>query len=194
MVMIRWMAVLYMSLMVQVWSQTAAGIVLYCEKPDGVWVLVADHKMGKRGFASFGGSYEKGETYQETAARETSEETRGYFKQEDLLKGIAGQKGVDYLIYRMFFLKVPFVEAAEIEKRKGAGVMDERFDYVWVPEKELSRYFGVVADLQTPLKLDPAYLPKKAKTDYYWRLWLGQMAEAQRRGAFPWQKKKAGLP
>lgn len=192
--MLRWIALLYVSLVLQVWSQTAAGIVIYCEKEDGVWVLLADHAWNKRGFATFGGSHEKGETFQDTAVRETSEETRGYYKQEDLRKGIAGQEGVDFVIYRMFFMKVPYVDAAELEKLKGIGAGAERRHYVWVPARELSKHFPNVADLRAPLQMDKAYLPAKAKHDYYWRLWLTQMAEAQRQGAFPWQKKKAGLP
>ena len=70
--------------------ESPAGIVLYSVVEGEVLLLLADHRLPGRGWAAYGGAARAGETSAETAARETEEETRGYFKRADLLKDVEG--------------------------------------------------------------------------------------------------------
>lgn len=101
-----------------------AGILLYAQEADGsVWLLLADHTPpSQRGWAAFGGSHDAGETLAETAARETEEETGGYFKRADLLKAIEGQQPVFDGVYGFYFVQVDKVPVAQIEAAAAATV------------------------------------------------------------------------
>ena len=76
-------------------AQDPAGIVLYFKSGNEVYLLLAEDAREGRGWATFGGKAREGEHPAETAARETEEETRGYFVRGNLLKKIGhpSQKG-----------------------------------------------------------------------------------------------------
>ena len=91
-----------------------AGILIYCHHAGEIHILIANDRMGMRGWGGFGGGDKKGETTAVTAARETCEETRGYFKEQWLLQKISGQKPVKLWGYSFYFAEVSYVPAAKI--------------------------------------------------------------------------------
>ena len=174
-----------------------AGITLYTITPEGVLLLVADHAAvpqgPDRGWASFGGTHEPGETSIQTAARETEEETHGYFKRADLEKALAGQKPAVDGTFDMYFLEVPRVEIADILNTPIPEAHDyhERGPYAWIPLAEIEPH--LVSDEATKghPKIDAKYLPAERQTDWFWSVWLNNLRIAKTSGNAGWQKIEA---
>ena len=82
-------------------------MVLFFKSGGEVFLLLADHREGDRGWAGYGGGPYDGESAAETAARETEEETRGYFLRDDLLAMIKDQEPVMDNGFALFFAEVP---------------------------------------------------------------------------------------
>ncbi|MFC4991276.1 NUDIX hydrolase [Rubritalea tangerina] len=163
-----------------------AGIVLYFKSGEEVYLLLADDVVGQRGWSAFGGGANEGESTEETAAREASEETRGFYQKADLLELIRGQKPVVSHGYTMYFAEVPYAPAIRIQQHPLENKLA-----VWNYEK---RYFAWVplSDLERALKdedpaLDPLYLPAKSPKKEYWNVWLRSVKAAYAQKACPWQ-------
>ena len=75
-------------------AEAPAGMVLYFESGDEVYLLLAEHAGSQRGWAGFGGGPRAGESVAETAAHKGEEESRGYFKRADLLAMIKDQSPI----------------------------------------------------------------------------------------------------
>jgi len=158
---------------------------------DEVYLLLADHKGSKRGWGAFGGRAESGENPMETAARETEEETRGFFKKEELLKKLKSKTPFIDDDFFMYFLEIDFVPAQRVTNNDlSAGGKDyrERGPFAWIPYSDIKKY------LTSPVKgqrhyIDKNFLPKKAKRDYFWKTWIDNMVGAYKSQSIPWDKK-----
>lgn len=170
-----------------------AGVVLYTIEDGEVLLLLADHAAPsrQRGWAAFGGMNDPGETIAQTAARETEEETNGYFKREDLLAKIAGQKPVADGKFSFYFVQVDKVPVSDIMSRQ-SGLLSrfyrERVNFAWIPYAEVERYLTVPAedDPQT-YAIDPRYLSDGALATWFWPVWLNNFRAAKRVGNLPWE-------
>jgi 8-oxo-dGTP pyrophosphatase MutT (NUDIX family) len=186
-----------MSLALVACGERPAGSVLYYRDRESgeVWVLLADHTKNERGWSAFGGGAEAGETAKETAARETEEETRGYFKREWFLGEIADQEPVFSSGYRMFFVEVADkVDAATLGanplgEKEGEAVMLERGPYAWIPFSVVERAMGKAKDEvgKDDLKIEGRWLPEGARSDWLWDVWVGNLRDAREAGAIPWE-------
>jgi 8-oxo-dGTP pyrophosphatase MutT (NUDIX family) len=167
-----------------------AGTVLYTDTRQGVFLLLADHRPpSTRGWGSFGGRHEAGETPAETAARETEEETRGYFHRAAILAAIGDQSPVCDGRFAQFFVRVGDVPAASIAEAAPPSddpVYDERGPWAWVPYTEIQRLLEM-GDRRRALRIDPRYLPADAHTDRVWPTWLRSLRKAVEQGALPWE-------
>jgi len=175
-------------------AEGPAGIVLYCRWKESVYLLLADDHKGERGWSAFGGWADPGETRRATAARETEEETRGYFTRAWLGEQISGQKPVHSYGYSMYFVEVPFVPAQRVTNHPiGADGKDmaERGVYAWMPFTELEPVLGKERPSTGDLKVNPLYLPQGSKSGSFWGIWIRNMRDAMERGAFPWSGKGA---
>ena len=178
---------------VAVAGDTPAGVVLYAETPQGVVLLLADHTPpSKRGWSAFGGSHEPGESIAETAARETEEETRGYFKREAILAAIKTQKPVMDGSFALYFVKVDHVPIDDISKAPippDKPTYAERGPYAWIPAAEIERL--VIPNYAQPLlQISAEYLPVNKHTDYLWLIWVHNMRRAIKENAIPWKQEK----
>ena len=179
------------------WAGEPAGIALYCKSGSEVFLLLGEDAGNERGWSTFGGGAKEGESLQETASRETHEETRGYFERDWLLSQIAEQTPIKSNGFHLFFVEVAFVPAIRITKNPVLDENDlswkEMRNFAWVPVSDLEK--ALAGDTQ---KVDPLFLPTTAKTDFYWKLWLGNMEDAYRRKACPWTQDndsvKGALP
>ena len=63
-------------------AEPPAGMVLYTKAGGEVYLLLAEHARGNRGWAAFGGGARAGETLAETAAHKGEEESKGYYSRE----------------------------------------------------------------------------------------------------------------
>ena len=91
-----------------------AGMVMYFQSGDEVYLLLAEHAGSERGWGGFGGGARKGETIAETAAHKGSEESRGYFTAADLLHKIKDQAPVMDGDFASYFAEVAFVPAQRV--------------------------------------------------------------------------------
>ena len=101
-----------------------------------IYLLLAEHAESTRGRAGLGGSGREGETVAETAARKTQEESRGYYKQADILQKIKGQSPVVDGDSSTYFVEVAFVPAQRVMNNpapedKEAYLEHSRF--AWIP-------------------------------------------------------------
>lgn len=170
-----------------------AGIKFYAQTEDGVFVLLADHVFPiRRGWADFGGAADSGETIEQTAAREAEEETRGYFKREDLLKTIAGQDPIFSGSYAFYFVEVDKVPAEDIGNHPVRGLRlayRERGPYTWVPYSDIERYLEEnPPETSRSYKINSDYLPGGwFRTSWYWPALVKHFRDAKAAGAIPWE-------
>jgi len=171
------------------WAQRPAGMALYLDSGGEVYLLLADHETGPRGWGAYGGGAHEGETPAETAARETEEETRGYFLRDHLLKLIGSQAPViDDNGFALFFAEVDFVPAPRIANNEPPPGDDylERETYAWIPYSTIEGYLTEEIDPERQYPIDPRYLPAGSRTNWLWPVWLGNMRKAVQSDAIPW--------
>ena len=174
-------------------AERPAGIVLYFESGGEVFLLLADSRESDRGWGAFGGSPHEGENSAETAARETEEETRGYFPRDELLNSIKDQDPViDHNGFALFFAEIPFVPAQLVTNNPVPNddeSYSERGPYAWIPYSELERI------LKGPVNSDKRYtikarlLPRERNTSWFWSVWLGNVRRAIETDSIPWSIK-----
>lgn len=171
-------------------SAQPAGIVLYMKSGGEVFLLLADHTLQyTRGWGAFGGSHEEGESPAQTAARETEEETRGFFTRDDLLTRIEGLIPVVDGTFHMYFLEIDFVPAPRVTRNElidDSVYFQERGPYAWIPYSEIRKHL-VSEEPAPPYMIDARYLPAGTERDWLWTVWIHNMRLAFQKGAIPWE-------
>jgi 8-oxo-dGTP pyrophosphatase MutT (NUDIX family) len=178
-----------------VFAGEPAGILLYHRDGDKVFVLLANDSKGTRGWSGFGGGADNGESLRDTAARETEEETRGYFSRTWLAEQIAYQEPHSSRGFHMYFVEVPFVPAQRVMNSPVEGhqaAMKETQFYAWVPFSELERALANDNPSAEDLKMNALYIPRGCKAHSFWRVWILNMRDAHKQGVFPWNQDKTG--
>lgn len=171
-----------------------AGITLYSVVDGKVLLLVADHAGSNRGWAGFGGASNPAETSYQTAARETEEETRGYFKRDRLLQQISGQYPTFSGFYSSYFAEVPFVSIEQLlqeTQQVTAGIMREREYYAWIPLQALTPLICAERLPDEPadnsLLVSPEHLPDQLNGEKFWVLWIQNLRDAHQQNNLPWK-------
>ena len=179
-------------------AQDPAGIVLYFKSGNEVYLLLAEDARKGRGWATFGGKALEGEHPTETAARETEEETRGYFARADLLKKIDQQTPVvDQNRFAMFFVEIAFVPAQRVANHEPPTRDRAYFEkglYAWIPFSEIEDYVQANVDRDRKYFFDKRFLPFGSQADWLWPVWLGSMQIAVEKHALPWKGEAKGTP
>ena len=172
-------------------AERPAGMVLYFTSGDEVFLLLADHREKDRGWGGYGGGPYDGESPAETAARETEEETRGYFLRDDLLAMIKGKEPAIDNGFALFFAEVPFVPAQLVTNNPLPNDNEsyvERGPYAWIPYSELEPYLkGPVEPGEKPA-IEKRLLPRQRTTSWYWPVWLGSVRRAVETNLIPWDE------
>ncbi len=178
-----------------VYAGGPAGILLYHCDRDNVFVLLANDSNGTRGWSGFGGGAEGDESLRNTAARETEEETRGYFSRAWLVEQIADQRPLSSRGFHMYFVEVPFVPAQRIMNNPvedhHAAMMETQF-YAWIPFSELEPVLRKDKPSRADLRMNPLYVPRGCESRSFWRIWIMNMHDAHKQGVFPWNHGKNG--
>lgn len=162
---------------------------LYTLRGGEPWLLMADHaNKSSRGWAAYGGGPKSGESSEETAARETSEETRGFFEAAWVLEKLKGQTPVDSGGFHLYFVEIEDLDVAKVNAHVGDARADfrERGPYAWIPFSQVEPYLSTGDE--KPLKIESSYLPEKASTNYFWPVWMGSIRLAKANGQLPWVK------
>ncbi len=165
-----------------------AGIVFYTRGSGGVQYLLADHTQSNRGWAAFSGRQDGAETPAETAARETEEETHGYFSRATLLKRIQNQRPFTIGRYHVYFLQIDRVPAERIMGHRVPGWVEsytERGPYAWIPASEVIRALATGSKKTKDLLINPKYLPTGTKNPHFWDEWIENLRAAQQAGVLP---------
>lgn len=172
-----------------------AGMILYFRSGGEVFLLLADHAKGPdqaRGWAAFGGGQKDQETAAQTAARETEEETNGYFSRDWLLKKIENQKPVVDGIFSCFFAEVDFVPIPPIASRRPPTQEPDYFErgpYAWIPFSKIAPFLAKDADPNSKAIIPAEYLPSGGQTNWFWSIWLQNLRIAQAQGVLPWENQ-----
>ena len=170
-------------------AERPAGMVLYFKSGDEVFLLLADHREKDRGWAGYGGGPYEGESAAETAARETEEETRGYFLRDDLLALIKGQKPVIDNDFALYFAEIPFVPAPLVTNNPLPSDDEsyvERGPYAWIPYSELEPYLKGPIEPEDRYSIEERLLPGERYTSWYWPVWLGSVWKSVETNSIPW--------
>jgi hypothetical protein len=172
-------------------AQSAAGTLAYTWVDGEIMLLLADHAIGEersRGWGGFGGSRKEGETLVEAAARETEEESRGYYPRALVQHNIRNQAPVIDGKFALFFLEVPYIDAALIYRQPVAGLPEayhERGPFAWMPYTTIIRNLEKLRPGQR-MEIEPDLLPEAAASTWYWDIWLGNIIAALGADAMPW--------
>jgi len=123
-------------------KHTAAGVILYSSSQGVTYVLIADHVDSDRGWGTFGGHREPGESVPQAASRELHEETRCVY---NIPAGVLTEKpSVERGSFLSYVIEVPLISTAAFDSNsvssecKG-GDFDERGPWVWIPLSEIVR-------------------------------------------------------
>lgn len=175
-------------------AERPAGMVLYFKSGDDVFLLLADHRASDRGWAAYGGGSHEGESTAETAARETEEETRGYFLRDDLLAMIQGQQPViDRNGFALYFAEIPFVPAQLVTNNPLPSAdksYTERGPYAWIPYSELDKYLKGPVNYEERHPIAGTLLPNGQNTAWFWPIWLGNVRRAIETDSIPWTSER----
>jgi hypothetical protein len=172
-----------------------AGIVLYFKTGGEVYLLLADHTGnvdGVRGWASFGGADKKGESAAQTAARETEEETRGFFKRDWLLSKIESQTPMRDGVFSCFYLEIDYVPIPRIANHSLPSKQPdyaERGPYAWIPFSLVAPYLDSASSPNAKAIIAPEYLPTGMKTNWFWSIWLQNLRAARAKAPLPWEAR-----
>ena len=175
-------------------AQGPAGTVVYFKSGEDVYLLLAEHHNSRRGWAGFGGGAREGETVAETAATKTEEESRGYFKREDILEKVKKLKPVVDGDFATYFVEVPFVPAQRIMNHpipdESNEAYFERSTFAWVPYSALAGFLDEDLSKNRLVRymVDPAFLPAGSETQWLWAAWLRSMRKAVATNTLPWKK------
>jgi len=175
-------------------AKSPAGIVLYFKSGDDIFLLLADHRESKRGWAAYGGGSDEGESVAQTAARETEEETRGYFPRNYLL-GLIESKDpvVDQDGFAMYFAEIPFVPAQLVTNNplpSDDDVYVERGPYAWIPYSQVRKYVEGSVDYKRKHPIEAGLMPAGNYTSWFWPIWLGSFRRAAESDALPWNTER----
>tara|TARA_B100001094_G_scaffold317707_1_gene360428 strand:+ start:591 stop:1187 length:597 start_codon:yes stop_codon:yes gene_type:complete len=175
-------------------GEKPAGTVVFFRDQDETYILLAEHAGSTRGWAAFGGGDIKKETYLQTAARKTHEETRGYFSIAEILKKIENESPLMDGDYATFFVEVPFVPIPLIQNKpltKSANLdaYSEREKFAWIPLTVIEHYFSADVEKGKKYNIDSKYLPNERTTDHLWPVWLKNMRKGYIAKMLPWQDK-----
>jgi len=166
-----------------------AGTVLFFKFNDEAYLLLADHSSGshpQRGWSGFGGRCDEDELSAKAAARETEEETRGFYKREKICRKLSSSSSNVANGFTTFFVEVDYVPAIVFNNQKptsSAASYNERGLYAWIPFSEI---WQAIENRQNGRPLIPKkYLPPQSHTDWLFKEFVLSLIAAKRAGVFP---------
>jgi 8-oxo-dGTP pyrophosphatase MutT (NUDIX family) len=170
-------------------ANCGAGTVLYFTVKGETYLLLADHRLPfqrHRGWSGFGGLCD-GQPAEVAAARETEEETKGFYNRREILTRLGTCPRIRIGDFTTFFAEVDYVPAVVFNNQKPPGTASgylERGPYAWVPYSVIRQ---APDSNKTEVALIPAkYLPSDAPTDWLFEPFLTSLIKAEKDGILPW--------
>lgn len=165
-----------------------AGTLLYFKFQDDIYLLLADHNsnmQGQRGWSGFGGRC-GGDDPDKAAARETEEETGGFYEQAKILDKLRKSSSIKVNDFTTFFVEVEPVPAVLLNSHKKTtqeADYTERGPYAWIPLSEIWR--AIENRKSGKANIDKKYLPTNAHTDWLFEYFVNGLDQAKSAGVFP---------
>ena len=170
-------------------AKCGAGTVLYATFEGKTHLLLADHQLisqRHRGWSGFGGLCD-GQSAAVAAARETEEETRGYYKSAKILAKLGGKPSIRIGDFTTYFVEVDYVPTVDLINQKPPGSTShyiERGPYAWVPLAAIRQAFDNRQAGRAHIAAK--YLPPDARTNWFFEPFLTSLMEAETAGILPW--------
>jgi hypothetical protein len=172
-----------------VFARCGAGTVLYFKSEGEIYLLLADHKLHSqrhRGWSGFGGRCDA-DPVDVTAARETEEETKGFYSREDILARLRSSPKVMVGDFTTFFVAVDYVPAIVFINQRPSSLSAsyvERGPYAWIPFSEIWR---AIEKRQTDrVNIPEKYLPANRMTGWLFEPFVKSLTEARKANNLPW--------
>jgi hypothetical protein len=173
-------------------ASCGAGTVLYFTFKGETYLLLADHKwrhQRNRGWSGFGGLCD-GDPVDVAAARETEEETMGFYSRGEILARLGSSPKICMGDFTTFFVEVDYVPAIVFHNQEpsnhGVGYF-ERGPYAWIP---ISVILPVIEKRQSiRMRIPAKYLPPNAQTDWFFKPFVTSLIAAKKAGVLPWLTK-----
>ncbi len=168
----------------------SAGTVLYTLHEGKLLLLLADHSIKKkRGWASFGGKCD-GDTPKHSAARETWEETRGYYPIETIKPLLRDDFKIETGEFVAYFVKVPFTPIKNIANfplPKNKKKFKERGPYAWVDFAVITKTLANKKKHEKAgrYQLPDNLLPNNKNSGWLYHKFVGVIQQARRENIFP---------
>jgi len=168
---------------------TASGVILYFENQGSLFLLHADHTGDSdRGWGTFGGMIEPGETPRQAAVRELLEETRCVFNETTAARLVAGSDSVMAGDYVAYVVEVPYVpvylfESLDLPQGCQSNIYLERGPYAWIPLAEILRVLSL-GESGEEMIIHPGMLPRGAHP-HLWKRSAEVVRLALEAGLFP---------
>ena len=166
-----------------------AGTVLYFKIKGETYLLLADHNWHRqrdRGWSGFGRLCD-GEPVDVAAARETEEETKGFYSREKIFNRLGSSPKIRVGDFTTFFLEIDYVPAIVFNNQKSvshAASYDERGPYAWIPFSVIRE---AIAKRQSGrLYIPGKYLPPDSQTDWLFEPFVTSLMAAKKAGVLPW--------
>lgn len=171
-------------------ADCGAGTVIYFKFKGEIYLLLADHTWSHqrdRGWSGFGG-YCGGDSVDVAAARETEEETKGFYSRNEILARLASSPKIRVGDFTTFFVEVDFVPAIVINNQKPsdrtAGYF-ERGPYAWIP---FSVIWQAIAKRRTGgVQIPRKYIPRDNQSNRLFEAFVTSLLAAKKAGIFPWE-------
>lgn len=167
-----------------------AGTVLYFKFKQETFLLLADHGWShqrERGWSGFGGRCD-GDPPASAAARETSEETKGFYSREEILARLDPESSILVNDFTTYFLEVDYVPAEVINNFRASNTSSnyrERSPYAWVP---ISAIWQAIGNRKSGRVYLPAkHMPPDAYTDWLFEPFVTSLLAAKSGGILPWE-------
>jgi 8-oxo-dGTP pyrophosphatase MutT (NUDIX family) len=139
-----------------------------------------------RGWSGFGGLCD-GQSAAVTAARETEEETRGFYKRAKILAKLGGKPSIRIGDFTTYFVEVDYVPTVALNNQKppeSGSYYIERGPYAWIP---LAVIRQAIENRQAGrAHIAAKYLPRDARTNWFFEPFLTSLKEAETAGILPW--------
>jgi hypothetical protein len=172
-------------------AKCGAGTVIYFKFNSEIYLLLADHNLPHqrdRGWSGFGG-YCSGDPVDVTAARETEEETKGFYRRDELLGKLVSSPQIRVGDFTTFFVEVDYVPAIVINNQKPThqeAAYFERGLYAWIP---VSVIWQALAKRRTGAARIPAiYLPPDKRNNQLFEPFVTSLQAAKTAGILPWEQ------
>ena len=169
-------------------ASCGAGTVLYFSLKGESYLLLADHNwrlQRDRGWSGFGGLCD-GDPVDVAAARETEEETMGFYNRGEILARLGSSPKIHVGDFTTFFVELDYVPAVVFNNQKptsNAASFNERGPYAWIPFAEI--WQAIENKRSGQAHILNKYLPPNAHTDWLFNNFVLSLIEAKRAGVFP---------